>query len=80
MHHDGGDDVGVADKVRDKGIFRLVVNLLRRAHLLDIALVHDDDGVGHGESLFLVVGHVDKGDAELLFKAYQLVLHVLAEL
>ena len=80
LHHDGGDDVGVTDKVRDEGVFRLVVNLLRRAHLLDIALVHDDDGVGHGEGLFLVVGHVDKGDAELFFQAYQLVLHVLAEL
>ena len=74
------NDVALADEVCHKGVFRLVVDLLRGADLLDIALVHDDDGVGHGQRFFLVVRDVDKGDAQLVFQADQLILHVLAEL
>ena len=40
-----------------------------QADLLDDALVHDDNGVRHGESLFLIVGHVDEGDLHLLLDA-----------
>ena len=80
MDHRSTHDIALADKVRDKGIFRLIVDLLRRSHLLDIALVHDNDRVGHRERLFLVVGDIDKGDSQLIFQADQLILHVLAEL
>ena len=30
---------------------------------LPVGLIHDHDGVGHGQSLLLIVGHIDKGDA-----------------
>src|SRR5690606_26584826 len=36
------------------------------AHLNDLAAVHDDDAVGHGKRLDLVVGNVDRGGADQL--------------
>ena len=78
--HQSVDDVAVTDKVGHKGVLRLVVNILGSTHLLDIALVHDHDGVGHGEGLLLVVGHIDEGDSQLVLKPDQLVLHILAKL
>ena len=78
--HGAVDDVGLADEVRHEGVLGLVVDVLRGADLLDGALVHDDDGVGHGEGLLLVVGDIDEGDAHLLLDALELDLHVLAEL
>ena len=42
----------------------MAVDLLRRADLVDGALVHHHDAVGHGERLFLVVRHHDGGDAQ----------------
>ena len=38
----------------------LFVDLLRRADLLDLALVHDHDPVGDFERLFLVVRDEDR--------------------
>ena len=78
--HGAGDDVALPDEIGHKGILRLIVDLLRRAHLLDVALVHNHDGVRHGQGLLLVVGDVDEGDAQLIFQADQLILHVLAQL
>ena len=39
------------------------------ADLLDAALIHDDNGVGHGERLLLIVGHIYKSDAHRLLNA-----------
>ena len=49
-------------------------------HLLDDAVVHDRDGVGHRHGLFLVVGHVHKGDADLALNLLELDLHRAAQL
>ena len=70
----------MSDKVSNKGVFRLIVNVLRCANLLDIALIHNNDGVRHGKSLLLVVCDVDEGDTELVFEADELILHALAQL
>ena len=40
---------------------------------LDIALIHDYDGVRHGKRLLLVVCDVDEGDTELIFEADKLI-------
>ena len=80
LQHDGGDDVALADEVRHEGVVGLVVDVGGLADLLDDAVLHDHDGVGHGEGLLLIVGHVDEGDAQLLLHALQLHLHLLAEL
>ena len=57
-----------------------VVDLARRADLLDAALVHHRDAVAHRERLFLVVRHEDERDADLALDALQLELHRLAQL
>ena len=43
-------------------------------------MTHDDDGVGHAQGLFLVVGDEDKGDACVFLDLFQLLLHILAQL
>ena len=77
--HDAVEDVALADEVGDEGVFGFVIDVLRGADLLDAAVVHDHDGVGHGEGLLLVMGDVDEGDAHGLLNALELVLHVLAQ-
>ena len=64
--HGGTDDITVTDKISNESIFRFIIDALRSTDLLDITLVHDYDGIGHGQSLLLIVGHIDKGDANLL--------------
>ena len=59
---------------------RPVVDLLRRAELLDDAVVHHDDLVAHLHRLELVVGDVDRGRAHAVVQRAQLLGHVLAEL
>ena len=54
-----------ADEAGDEEVGRIVVDLARRVDLLDDALVHDRDAVGQRHRLDLVVGDVDRGDAEL---------------
>ena len=36
-----------------------------RINLGQFALVDDGDAIGHGQGLFLVMGHKDKGNASL---------------
>ena len=64
--HDGGQEVHGAHEVGDEGAGRPAVHLGRRADLLDHALVHHHDAVGHRQRLFLVVRHHDGRDAEAL--------------
>ena len=78
--HDAVDDIGLPDEVGHKGVLGLVINVDGGADLLDVSLIHDDDRVGHGEGLLLIVGDVDEGDAHLLLNLFQLDLHVLAQL
>ena len=44
----------------------LVEHFFRRADLLDPAVVHHDDAVGHFERFFLIVRHQDAGDVNLV--------------
>ena len=80
MEHNAWNNVALTDEIRYEGIFRLVVDLLRGTHLLDVTLVHDNNGVGHSQRFLLIMGDIDKSDAKLIFQADQLVLHVLAQL
>ncbi len=61
-----------ADEVADEGVRRGLEELLRLAHLHDAALVHDDDALGEGQRLGLVVGHVDHRVAELAVELAEL--------
>ena len=57
-------DVAHADEAGDELRARPVVDLLRRAGLLDLAGIHHADQVGGGHRLGLVVGDVDRGVAD----------------
>ena len=52
-----------ADEAGDEPVLRVVVELLRRADLLDAAVVHHHHAVGQRHRLDLVVGDVDRGGA-----------------
>ena len=58
----------------------MVKDLLRRADLLDDAVLHNDDTVAQSHGLRLVVGHVDKGGVDALAQLDQLCPHLVAEL
>ena len=57
-----------------------LVDLRGWAHLLDDAVVHDRDGVGHRHGLLLVMGDVHERDADLCLDPLELDLHLSAEL
>ena len=78
--HRAVEDVGLADEVGDEGVDGLVVDVHRGADLLDAALVEDDDGVGQGQGLLLVMRDIYEGDAQFLVHFLQFRLHVLAHL
>ena len=67
-------------KSATKAFFGLVIDIGGGADLLDLSLIHDDDGVAHGEGLLLIMGDIDKGDTHLLLDLLEFDLHVLAEL
>ncbi|MNY43212.1 hypothetical protein D3C86_1781550 [compost metagenome] len=74
------EKIALADEIRDEAAARSRIELVGPAHLLDPALVHHDDDIGHGQSLFLVMGDEDEGLAGLLLDRLELDLHLLAEL
>ena len=80
LDHDAVNDVAVTDEISHKGIFRLIVHILRGAYLLNPALIHDHHRIGHGEGFLLVMGDKDKGDAQLPLDLHQFPLHILPEL
>jgi len=77
--HDAGDDIAFPDEARRKGVHRLVIDILRRADLLDHAAVHDDDGIAHRERLLLIMRNINKRDAEPLLNLFEFKLHLLAQ-
>ena len=72
--------VGDADEAGDELVARPLVELHRRAHLLDPPVVEDGDPVAHRQRLVLIVGDVDEGDPDLPLDRLQLHLHLLAQL
>ena len=72
--------IDLADEVGDEARARALVDLGRRADLLDPALVHHGDAVAHRQRLFLVVRHEHQRDAEPPLQLLQLELHLLAQL
>ena len=55
---------GRADEARDEHVVRVVVHLARGGALLQDAVLEQGDAVAHRHGLDLVVGDVDRGDAE----------------
>src|SRR5882672_6116048 len=76
LRNDGSlDKIGLTEKIRHESTVRLFVQRVRRAHLLDAALIHDRDAVGHSERLVLIMGDVDHRYAELALKRLDLAAH-----
>ena len=75
-----GDDVHRADERGDEQRGRPGVDVLRRADLVDAAAAHDADAVGDHQRLFLVVGHVEGGDAERALEVPDVVAQLDAQL
>ena len=74
------EQVGRADEAGDEGSRRALVDLGRRADLLDPPVVEDGDPVAHRERLLLVVRDVQEGDPDRLLDVLELDLHLLAQL
>ena len=73
-------DRGRADEAGDELVAWLVVQRLRRVHLLQVAGVHDGDPVAHRHRLDLVVRDVDRGHAEPALELVDLGAQLDAEL
>ena len=69
-----------ADEAGHEAVDRRVVERLRRADLLEQALVHDRDPLAHRHRLDLVVGDVDHGGLEALVEAGDLGARLDAQL
>ena len=74
------DPVHRAEKARDEARARAQVDILGRADLLDAAVVHHGELVGHGERFLLIVRHEQEGDADAALHGLQLDAHLLAQL
>jgi hypothetical protein len=72
--------VRLAQEVRDVARDRPLVELARRAQLLDPPGVHDRDGVGHRHGLLLVVRDVHERAAHPVLDPLELQLHLPAQL
>ncbi len=68
-----------ADEAGDEDVGGLVVEVERRADLLDHALAQHDDAVGEGHRLDLIVGDEDHRRAEAAVQAVDLDAHLHAE-
>ncbi len=79
-HDLAGEAVVLADEGGDEGGGGIVVDVAALGDLLDHAVAHHRDMVGHGERLALIVGDIDEGDADALLDGAQLAAHMLAQL
>ena len=79
LDHGAAQDVAFADEVGHEGVGRFVIHALGVADLQNMTIPHDDDGVAHGQGFFLIVGHIDERDPQLLLHALQFQLHFLAQ-
>ena len=74
------DHIAGADEARDEFRLRPVVDIFRRAELVDLARIHHRDQVGGGHRLGLVVGDVDRGIAVFVVQPANFETHLLAQI
>src|SRR5438445_13423436 len=74
------EEVRLSNEIGDKARAGSSVDLLRRTHLLDPAVVHDGDAIGHRHRLLLVMSHENEGGADVTVDPRQLHLQLLTEL
>ena len=69
-NHCSGVDVRGSDEVCNKGVLWFIVDVFWCSNLLDDAIVPDNDCIGPSQSLFLIMGNVNKGDAKLFVPVF----------
>ena len=68
-----------ADKAGDKAVDWPVIEIERAPLLLDNAVAHDHDPVGHGHGLDLVMRHIDRSGAEPVMQRADFLAHLHAQ-
>ena len=76
--HRAGENVAFADEVRYERVFGFVVNVFRRAYLLNRSVLHNDDSVAHRQGFFLIVRNVNERYAEFFVHLFKFELHVFS--
>ena len=66
------------EELSNEEIDGVIVNNLRLANLLNNAELHNDDNVGDGHCLFLVVGYEDGGDTGFLLNSSDLLTGLIS--
>ena len=74
------ENVGLAEEVGHKRRRRTFVDIAGGTHLLDVALIHHDDAIGHRQRLFLVVRDHDGGHTKPALQLPDLAAQPLAHL
>src|SRR5262245_14426477 len=70
------DEIGLANEARNEQRRRMAVELLGVANLSNLTLVHHGNSIGDRHCLFLIVGHINGGDAKLLLERSDLAAHL----
>ncbi len=73
------EHVGGPYELGDRAAARRLIDFRRCAELQQATVLQDGNPVAHGHRLFLVMGDVDEGHAELAMHALELDLHELAQ-
>ena len=58
LNHYGINDIALAYEVCNKFVYRLVINIRRSSYLLNFAVLHNDDFIGHCKCLFLIMCYI----------------------
>ena len=72
--------VYIANEGRDKPVGRAAVDLVRATNLANASLEHDGDPIRQTQGFALIVGHEDRGHAELALNLLDLDLHRCAQI
>ena len=78
--HASVQKIRAADEARDERVGRVLVQVALRADLLHLTVGHDDQAIGHGQRLFLVVRDHHGGEPELLLQLADLDAHFMSQL
>ncbi|MNN41470.1 hypothetical protein D3C81_1555900 [compost metagenome] len=73
------EEVRVAEERGDKGVRRILVQVITTAEADDLAVTENRDALGQTHGFFLIVGHVDDGDAQAPMQLTQFILQVFAQ-
>src|SRR5262249_2543233 len=70
------DQIGGADEIGNEAIAWPIIDLLGSADLLDHAHIHHDHAVGDRQCFLLIVGDIDRGNAQLPLQLAQFEAHL----